>query len=85
MDMGTSILAHVNYSKTLSDNLEAVGDVVAEEDLVIILISSLPQEYNYLITALETIAEDKPTWDYVSETRANNLSIEPNRMFTFAR
>ena len=67
MDKGTSMLAHVNYIKTLSEHLEAVGDAVAEKDLVIILISSLPEEYNHLITALETIAEDKLTWDYVRD------------------
>jgi len=44
-----------------------VEDPVQEKDLVIILISSLPDEYNYLITALETIAEDKLTWDYVRD------------------
>ena len=38
-----------------------------EKDLVIILISSLPEEYNYLITAMETIAEEKRTWSYVRD------------------
>jgi len=47
--------------------LEAVEDPVQEKYLVIILISSLADEYNYLITALETIAEDKLTWDYVCD------------------
>ena len=35
--------------------------------MVIILISSLPDDYNNLITALETIAEEKLTWDYVRD------------------
>ena len=35
--------------------------------MVIILISSLPDDYNFLITALETIAEEKLTWDYVHD------------------
>ena len=34
---------------------------------MILLISSLPDDYNYLITALETIAEDNLTWDYVRD------------------
>ena len=34
---------------------------------VIILISSLPEEFNYLITALETVAENTLTWDYVPD------------------
>ena len=61
------MINHINCVKTLSEHLEAVGDAVAEKDLVIILISSLPEDYNYLITALETIAEEKLTWDYVRD------------------
>ena len=34
---------------------------------MILLVSSLPKKDNYLITALETIAEDHLTWDYVSD------------------
>ena len=67
MQKGTSMINHINYVKTLSEHLEAVGDAVAEKDSVIILISSLPEDYNYLITALETIAEEKLTWDYVRD------------------
>ena len=58
---------HINYIKTLSEHLEAIGDPIEEKDLVILLISSLPDDYNYLITALETIAEDNLTWDYVRD------------------
>ena len=61
------MINHINYIKTLSEHLEAVEDPVRGKDLVIILISSLPDEYNYLITALETITEDKLTWDYVRD------------------
>ena len=53
--------------QTLSEHLEAVGDAVAVKDLVNILINSLPDDYNFLITALETIAEEKLTWDYVRD------------------
>ena len=67
MEKGSSMVDHVNYVKTLSEHLDAVGDAVEEKDLVIILISSLPEAYNYLITALETIAEEKLTWDYVRD------------------
>ena len=58
---GTGMVEHINYIKTLSEHLEAVEDPIEEKDLVIILISSLPEDYNYLITALETIAEEKLT------------------------
>ena len=52
---GDDMTNHVNEIKTISEHLEAIGDPIAEHDLVIILISSLPEEFNYLITALETI------------------------------
>ena len=61
------MLEHVNYLQTLSDHLEAVGDPIAEKDLVIILISSLTKEYNHVITALETLAEDRVTWSYMRD------------------
>ena len=44
-----------------------MGDPIAEKDLVIISISSLTEEFNHLITALETIAEDRLTWTYVRD------------------
>ena len=61
MDKRASMLEHGNYIKTLSEHLQAVGDPLAEKDLVIILISSLPDCYNHLITALKTIAEERLT------------------------
>ena len=67
MNKGENMITHINYVKTLSEHLEAVDDPIAEKDLVIILISSLPDEYNYLITALETIAGEKLTLNYVRD------------------
>ena len=52
MKKDMKMIDHVNYVKTLAEHLEAVDDNISEKDLVIILISSLPDEYNYLITAL---------------------------------
>ena len=42
---------------------------------ILILISSLPDEYNHLMTALETIAEDKLTFNYV---RAGDFLVKPS-------
>ena len=67
MSKGTDMVTHINYVKTLSEHLQAVDDPVSDKDLVMILISSLPEEYNTLITALETLAEDKLKWEYVRE------------------
>ena len=61
------MVEHINSVKTIAEHLEAIGDPIAEHDLVIILISSLTEEFNHLITALETIVEDNLTWDYVRD------------------
>ncbi len=68
---GQSMVAHVNNIRTLQEHLGAIGDEVTDKDLVIILLSSLPGEYNYLVTALETIDETKLTWDYVRDRVIN--------------
>ena len=67
MGKGDDMTNHVSEIKTISEHLEAIGDPIVEHNLVVILISSLPEEFNYLITALETIAESTLTWDYVCE------------------
>ena len=67
MEKGANMIEHINSIKVLSEHLEAIDDAITEKDLVIILISSLPDEYNYLITALETIDEEKLQWDYVRD------------------
>ena len=67
MENGQNMAEHISHIKTLSEHLEAIDNRTAEKDLVILLISSLHEEYNYLITALETIAEDHLTWDYVRD------------------
>ena len=62
-----SMTDHLNEVKTIAEHLEALEDPVAEKNLVMILISSLPNEYNNLITTLETLKQEKLTWDYVRD------------------
>ena len=64
---GGDMLTHVNNIKSISEQLEAVEDPVAEKDLVMILIASWPREYNNLITNLESVDETKLTWSYVRD------------------
>ena len=66
--MGNSTMVeHVNNLRTISEHLEALEDGVLEKDLVMILLSSLPPEYNNLITTLETLKEERLTWEYVRD------------------
>ena len=67
MVKGQNIKEHINHIKTLSEHLKAINDRIAKKDLVVLLISSLSEEYNFLITALQTIAEHHLTWDYVRD------------------
>ena len=71
MERGTTMTDHVNSLKTIAEHLESLDDEVAEKDLVKILISSLPDSYNNLITALESVKEHELTWTYVRDRAIN--------------
>ncbi|KAG3137143.1 hypothetical protein PC128_g25792 [Phytophthora cactorum] len=65
MDEGDDVLEHINKVKTLAEQLDAVGAPVSEDDLVITLLASLSESYQFLITALESRA-DSLTWELVT-------------------
>lgn len=65
MEEGDDVLEHINKVKTLAEQLEAVGAPVSADDLVITLLGSLSESYQFLITALESRA-DTLTWELVS-------------------
>ena len=65
MEEGDDVLEHINKVKTLAEHLEAVGAPVSADDLVITLLGSLSESYQFLITALESRA-DTLTWELVS-------------------
>ncbi|GAB9476934.1 Gag-pol polyprotein [Globisporangium polare] len=65
MEEGDDVLAHINKIKTLAEQLDAVGAPVSEDDLVITLLGSLSESYQFLITALES-RSDTLTWELVT-------------------
>uniref|UniRef100_A0AAV1TRW2 Uncharacterized protein n=1 Tax=Peronospora matthiolae TaxID=2874970 RepID=A0AAV1TRW2_9STRA len=65
MDEGVAVLEHINKLKTLAEQLDAVGAPVSEDDLVITLLGSLSDSYQFLITALESRAESL-SWELVT-------------------
>ena len=67
VEKSTNMTAHVNNLKTIAERLESVGNPVEENDLAMILITSLPESYNNLVTALETLKPDQLTWSYVRD------------------
>ena len=69
------------YSETF-DELAICGDVISEEDRVISLLASLPDEYGTLVTALEAL-EKVSSWETVTERllheeRKINSKMEEN-------
>uniref|UniRef100_A0AAV1T0V2 CCHC-type domain-containing protein n=1 Tax=Peronospora matthiolae TaxID=2874970 RepID=A0AAV1T0V2_9STRA len=65
MGEGDDVLEHINRLKTLAEQLDAVGAPVSEDDLVITLLASLSESYQFLITALESRA-DSLSWELVT-------------------
>jgi hypothetical protein len=65
--MKGSMVEHINYVRTIADQLESLDDPVSEKDLVMVLLSSLPDHYNTLLTTLETLDEKRLTWQYVRD------------------
>ena len=59
---------HVNKIRTLADQLAALDNKEIDESILVVkLLGSLPKEYHHLLTALETLAEEKLTWVYVRD------------------
>ena len=67
LNKSSTMESHINELKTISEHLEALDDAVLEKDLVMILISSLSEDYNNLITTLETLKEEQLSWNYVRD------------------
>ena len=67
LEPGGNMVQHVNRMKTLSDQMQALGDPVSDRDLVMLLFVSLPNSYNTLVTTLETLTDEKLTWEYVRD------------------
>ena len=65
MEEGDDVLAHINKLKMLAEQLDAVGAPVSEDDLVITLLGSLSESYQFLITALESRV-DTLTWELMT-------------------
>ena len=49
-----TVLEHIEKLRVITEKLEDIGDTMKESELCIILLSSLPENFHHLITALET-------------------------------
>ena len=67
MNEETPMVDQINDLKTIAERLECLDDTVAEKDLVMILLKSLPKSYHNLITTLESLKLEDLTWEYVRD------------------
>ena len=67
MEKGGNMNEHINKLKIIAEHRQAVDDAPLERDLVYTLLNSLSEEYNHLITTLETLPRERLTWDYVRD------------------
>ena len=58
--------SHFKEFVELFDAMAVIGDPVEDEDKVINLLASLPDNYGTMVTALEAL-ENVPTWETVTE------------------
>jgi len=56
---------HINLMLNIVDELAALGEVLKDKLIIAMLLSSLPESYSTLVTALETRAEDELTLQLV--------------------
>ena len=61
-----TINEHIKSIKEIITELSAIGDKLTEEDQVIRLLTSLPDSYDVLVTALEA-NDSTPTWSHTVE------------------
>uniref|UniRef100_A0AAV1V6I0 CCHC-type domain-containing protein n=1 Tax=Peronospora matthiolae TaxID=2874970 RepID=A0AAV1V6I0_9STRA len=65
MEEGDEVLGHINRVENLAEQQDIVGAPVSEDDLVITLLASLSESYQFLVTALESRA-DSLSWELVT-------------------
>ena len=58
MKEGTSIEAHLEDMKEITDKLAAIGTSISDEDQVVTLLGSLPSSWTTPMTALEARVDD---------------------------
>ena len=68
MNEGTTVLEHLNFFNKIISKLLAVDVKIVEEDKTMILLSSLPESYDHIIT---TMLYGKET--HLGESHVNSL------------
>ncbi|KAF2346493.1 hypothetical protein FHG87_022751 [Trinorchestia longiramus] len=70
LENGQNLQDHLKVCVELFEELAIIGDAMEEEERVIILLSSVPDRFSTLVTALEA-HEKIPAWEVVTERLLN--------------
>ena len=66
------MLVHINNLRSLHDLLKEMGATIDDKELAMKLLSSLPDEFKPLITALDAVGEDNLTFEKVKGMLLND-------------
>ena len=86
-DAKTTMHNHLKCFVEIFSELAVLGDALEDEDKVIHLLASLPDDYDTIVTAIET-QEKVPSWEAISEKLLNeelkkkNKEEKPNALVT---
>ena len=70
---GGNMLEHINHLKSLHDQLKEMGINVDDKELAMTLLTSLPEEFKPLITALDAVGDDNLSFDKVKNMLLNDV------------
>lgn len=69
---GGNMLTHINHLRSLHDQLKEMGASIDDKELAMTLLSSLPDEFKPLITALDAVGEDNLSFEKVKGMLLND-------------
>ena len=67
------MLQHINRLKSLHEQLNEMGASIDNQELAMTLLSSLPEDCNPLITALDAVGKDNRTYEKVKGLRLTDI------------
>ena len=70
---GGNMLQHINRLKSLHEQFKEMGAAIDDQELAMTLLSSLPEEFKPLITALDAVGEDNITFEKVKGMLLNDI------------
>eukprot|EP00794_Sanderia_malayensis_P001502 gene1502-1660_t len=70
---GGNMLQHINHLKSLHEQLKEIGANIDDQELAMTLLSSLPEEFKPLSTALDAVGEENVNFEKVKGMLLNDI------------